>query len=292
MGVWRRVARVALLLIQVLAGAVVMMALYMALIFGPAIMATGSWPPLAFSSGEQVAALVIVGLAVAIAAGKVAAVSARRKEKQREAGVAAESKRQADEQRKNQREKQEEENRKRAETEARQQGEGQRKRALAREWVQVMSRWRSQDQKGQPRNPTVMALMERQRERAQKESNPEVKAWLTGNIEQLQRQPNWIRPVTPICPQKEEVNAGAHEAKQTAPVSIEERIRELAEIARTAFQVKSCPRCYENKMALTGITSKARSIRYACAECKKEQRAVAISPDSQKGQRPGRDHCR
>lgn len=62
----------------------------------------------------------------------------------------------------------------------------------------------------------------------------------------------------------------------------EERIRELAEIVRTSFLVESCPRCYENKMALISISPTVKSIEYVCTYCGKKLRAAASSPDAQK----------
>ena len=326
MGVWRRVARAILLLIQVLAGVVVMMALYIALIFGLAIMATGSWPPLAFSAGEQAAALAIVGLAVAIVGAKMAAGVARRKEKQREAEAAAETNRQAEEQRKNERARQEEEGkRKRAEAEAEAKRRAEdihfkekikrsaklaresitegRKRRLTREWLEVMKQWRVQDQKGQPRNPAVMAMIEIQRERAQNELNPDVRAWLMGNIQRLQELNNSQtkraqqldlgagnrHTITSrqneganagAFMQATQLNAGEQATKRAEPVSAEKCIRELAEIVRTAFLVRSCPRCHENKMALIEVSPNAKSIEYACVHCGRRQRAAATSPDA------------
>lgn len=140
-----------------------------------------------------------------------------------------ETKQQTEEQRKNQQAKQEEENRKRAEAETKRRAAEAKKRkeALVWEWLDVMKQWHAQDQKGQQRNPTVTALLERQRERAEKESDSVVKAWLTDRIETLQRQPGWIRPVSPIGHQKEEVNAGEQGTKPAEPVSANPTIDEM-----------------------------------------------------------------
>ena len=142
--------------------------------------------------------------------------------------------------------------------------EGERKRGLAREWVEVTKQWETQDKKGQPRNPAVTAMMKIQRDRAQKESDPDVRAWLAEIIRGLQRMLN-------------------QEDEQTRQLSPEELIGELANIVRTVFLVKSCSRCYENRMALIEVSPNARSIKYACTYCGKEQqRAAANSPDAQK----------
>ena len=62
----------------------------------------------------------------------------------------------------------------------------------------------------------------------------------------------------------------------------EERIHELAEIVRTAFLVKNCSRCHENKMALIEVSPNAKSIEYACTYCRRRQRAQANSLDVQR----------
>ena len=144
--------------------------------------------------------------------------------------------------------------------------EGERKRRLAREVVEVTEQWEAQDKKGQPRNPTVMAMIKIQHERAQQESDPDVKAWLIREIEQLQKLNN----------------TGERETGRAEPKSAEQCIRELAEIVRTAFLVKSCPRCHENRMALIEVSPNAKSIEYVCTYCAKRQRAAANSPEAQK----------
>ena len=63
-------------------------------------------------------------------------------------------------------------------------------------------------------------------------------------------------------------------------VLAEELIAELAEIVYTAFLAKSCPRCYENNMALIEVSPNAKSIEYACIHCGRRQRAAANSPDT------------
>ena len=221
-----------------------------------------------------------LGINILVIAGAVMAVMSASKEGKKKL---AELQLQKDEEAKRQAEAQAEAKRqaRQAEAEAKRQRE-KRKETLLEEWLDVLGQWKAQDQKGEPRYPSVMALIKTQRERAEKEQDPEVKAWLMETVERLQRQPNWIRPISPIYRQKQEVNPGVQKEQQAKPVSVEDRIRELAEIVSTAFQVKSCPRCYENKMALIEVSPTAASIRYACAHCRKEQRAVAISSDSQK----------
>ena len=77
----------------------------------------------------------------------------------------------------------------------------------------------------------------------------------------------------------------ARRRKQAIQLRAEESIRELAEIVRTGFFVESCPRCYENEMALISISPTAKSVEYACTHCGKKRRAVASGPDAQKFKR-------
>ena len=106
------------------------------------------------------------------------------------------------------------------------------------------------------RNPGVMALIVIQHERAQQETDLDVRSHLMRSVQELQGM------------------LGGTEA--------EECIRELTEIVRTAFLVKSCPRCHENKMALIEVSPNARSIEYACTYCGRRQRAAANNPDAQR----------
>ena len=115
---------------------------------------------------------------------------------------------------------------------------------------------RAGQMKIQPRNPALMAMLVMQHERAQQETDPDVRSWLMRDIQRLQQRLG---------------NAGA---------LAEELIGELAEIVRTAFLVKSCPRCHENKMALIEVSPNAKSIEYVCIHCERRQRAAANSPDT------------
>ena len=185
MGVWRRVARTVLLALGfALGGGFVLLS----------IMA----PVLLPEPWKTRVLVTYFGLsALSFAADAMRRKWERKEGKaERRSEAAAEAKRQAEERRRNEQAREEEEKRKQAEAEAKRKRRAakQRKLALGREWLNIMKQWHAQDQKGQPRNPTTMAMIEIQRERAQKESDPEVKAWLTDRIEQLQRQPNWIRP--------------------------------------------------------------------------------------------------
>lgn len=108
----------------------------------------------------------------------------------------------------------------------------------------------------QHRKPGLMAMIVMQHERAQQETEPDVRSWLMENLQDLQQQLG---------------DTGA---------LAEELIGELAEIVRTAFLVKSCPRCHENKMALIEVSPNAKSIEHACVHCGRRQRAAATSPDA------------
>ena len=108
----------------------------------------------------------------------------------------------------------------------------------------------------QHRKPGLMAMIVMQHERAQQETDPDVKSYLMREVQDLQK------------------SLGNTEALA------EELIGELAEIVRTAFLVKSCPRCHENKMALIEVSPNAKSIEYACIHCGRRQRAAATSPDA------------
>ena len=108
----------------------------------------------------------------------------------------------------------------------------------------------------QPRKPGLMAMIVMQHERAQQETDPDVKSYLMREVQDLQK------------------SLGNTQALA------EELIGELAEIVRTAFLVKSCPRCHENKMALIEVSPNAKSIEYACVHCGRRQRAAATSPDA------------
>ena len=106
----------------------------------------------------------------------------------------------------------------------------------------------------QPRNPALMAMLVMHHEWAQQETDPDVRSYLMREVQSLQDGLG---------------NAGA---------LAEECICELAEIVRTAFLVKSCPRCHENKMALIEVSPNAKSIEYACIHCGRKQHAAASSP--------------
>ena len=53
-------------------------------------------------------------------------------------------------------------------------------------------------------------------------------------------------------------------------------------IVATAFLVRSCPRCHENRMGLVSISPNANSIEYRCETCGRKQRAAAGSPEAMK----------
>lgn len=294
MGVWQGAARVVWLAIQLLAGVVLVMVIWAATIFGPAIIATGSWPPLGLSAGEQTAAVVIVGLAVAIVGAKMSAVAGRKKEKQNEQAKQEEARLQ--------------EETKRREQHAIQSYLG----LIAQELTNYKFFYpRAAEQSGLSGRVVFRFTVGSHGEMI----DPKI-VEVTGHSSfgdaalQVLKQigpfppfPNEIqrrelrveraigyrsdnRPSPRMDVGKDEPNARDQaeekKTKPSEPVSAEERIRELAEIVRTAFQVRSCPRCYENKMALIEVSPTAASIRYACAYCRKEQRAVAISSDSKK----------
>lgn len=146
------------------------------------------------SPWREVVVLGIVGTALSL----MAAAISRWREKRRKGDELKrqEAERQTEEKRGSEQAGQEEDG-KRGRAKANRQTAKQRKEALLREWLDVMKQWQAQAQKGLPRNPTVIALIERQRERAEKESDPDVKAWLMDRVQWLQRPskpPNWIRP--------------------------------------------------------------------------------------------------
>ena len=101
-----------------------------------------------------------------------------------------------------------------------------------------------------------MALIVTRYERAQQETDPEVKSYLMQRVRRLR-------------------------AMDGIGADAEECIRDLADVVCTAFLVKSCSRCHENKMALIEVSPNAKSIEYACAYCHRRQRAVANSPGAQ-----------
>ena len=131
-------------------------------------------------AGRNDSALLLgLGINILVIAGAVMAVMSASKEGKKKL---AELQLQKDEEAKRQAEAQAEAKRqaRQAEAEAKRQRE-KRKETLLEEWLDVLGQWKAQDQKGEPRYPSVMALIKTQRERAEKEQDPEVKAWLMGN---------------------------------------------------------------------------------------------------------------
>ena len=178
----------------------------------------------------------------------------QRAEEKRKLGEAKrlEAKRQAEEKRELQETArlQEEARRERQEEEIRKRSEEEEKR-LREEREQKQA-----EKPIQPRNPALMAMLVMQHDRAQQETDPDARSWLMRGLQDLQQRLG---------------NTGA---------LAEELIGELAEIVRTAFLVKSCPRCHENKMALIEVSPNAKSIEYVCIHCERRQRAAANSPDA------------
>lgn len=67
-------------------------------------------------------------------------------------------------------------------------------------------------------------------------------------------------------------------ATDPLPAALRAKLDQLRSLVKDTYVVKSCGRCRENQMELTGVSPTAQTIAYKCVHCGKKDRAEAGAP--------------